>query len=122
MRAPDSRGESRADTPPNFMENLQFVAGSAASISPLVIIDYPLDRQYRQLREQLGRCIDYLESNIMPGSECLTCKNADFISGKYAIVSELTTREKQLEKFHTVYSFKNVIINNAEMQDDFGIF
>lgn len=37
----------------NFMENLQFVAGSAASISPLVIIDYPLDRQYQQLREQV---------------------------------------------------------------------
>ena len=54
-RAPDSsRGESRTGTPPNFMENLQFVASSAASISLLVIIDYPLDRQYRQLRKQLG--------------------------------------------------------------------
>lgn len=60
------------------MGNLQFVADSAASISLLVIIDYPLDRQYRQLREQLGwysSCtvplhLDYLESNIM--SECLS--------------------------------------------------
>lgn len=49
-----SRGESRIGTPPNFMGNLQFVAGSADSISLLVIIDYPLDRQYQQLREQLG--------------------------------------------------------------------
>lgn len=48
--------EEKADAgaPPNFMGNLQFVAGSATTIPLLVIIDYPLDRQYRQLREQLG--------------------------------------------------------------------
>lgn len=47
--ADSSRGESRAGASPNFMENLQFVLGFG-SISLLVIIDYPLDRQYRQLR------------------------------------------------------------------------
>lgn len=48
-RAPDSsRGESRVGASPNFMGNLQFVVGFG-SISLLVIIDYPLDRQDRQL-------------------------------------------------------------------------